>query len=111
MTTDEIIKIWVEAHKAAEANTNLMIRSLEPDISEMVAQICAFRMNIVGVVDSMLELCRSRVDNPIVLQQYFEAVDDAGCDACWISSSRPEHADCEEKIRRYFHAKEQLMVY
>lgn len=113
MSIQQILEIWAKTHRAADDNPGLMIKAAGAEVKP-IHDLCAARMTCIRAADELLLTLKNQpwpLALPALLVDYFAAQDDPGCSRCWMSSrAKKEHDECEEKIKKYFDAKNKLIA-
>lgn len=105
--TIDVLKIWANAQVLVADNTSLLMKYNHDGV---ISDLCSARMQVHSVAEEMLLGLKGREDLPPILLSFFKAEEDKGCSNCWLSSRIKEHEDCDNKIKRYFETRENLLL-
>jgi hypothetical protein len=101
-----VLKNWALMHNLSEQNSKLLIVD-----AVKYTYVCANRMSELSFWETEL-LADLKPDHSPQAAAWLKAMNNKGCDGCWISSnSSSQHPECQEKIRAYFRAVEDLVDF
>src|SRR4051812_13844307 len=104
----KLLKRWWKARIKAEGNTKLLIRNYA-----LFSSLCSSRMRRLSKAEADLDALESQIGTfPAQLVYWWKTRRDAGCSHCWVTSNPSKmHAECDQKIKRWFAARQALEDY
>lgn len=110
--TKEAILHWWRSHLASHENPAALLeaRKKDPQKAAEASRVAAEKMKESMRADEVLYALKGDLPEP--LRKHLEANADKGCIGCWFSSNPVKlHAECGEKITRWFDTQKELKLF
>ena len=101
-----VLHRWAVAHRIAEDNPRLLLENQD----EATSKLCVARMEECAAAERAFFALKDSPHLPDEAHNFLRADADKGCSSCWLSSGPTPHAECAEKIARWFATQETLVA-